>query len=182
MKKRLRLGWFQHTAARRRLAVTAELDDKGKLFQHTAARRRLEKTGESNCCHMAFQHTAARRRLEAAKLSPEKNNQFQHTAARRRLDGSPLVCLEAVQVSTHSRPKAAGQGFHKLQIVRFVSTHSRPKAAGRMTSFLFSGVSLFQHTAARRRLGPIRVAFYRASSFNTQPPEGGWLDTMPINS
>ena len=34
---------------------------------------------------------------------------------------------------------------------------------------------LFQHTAARRRLGNL-IARFRACrySFNTQPPEGGW--------
>ena len=34
---------------------------------------------------------------------------------------------------------------------------------------------LFQHTAARRRLGPT-VALIQLS-FNTQPPEGGWRQT-----
>ena len=33
----------------------------------------------------------------------------------------------------------------------------------------------FQHTAARRRLGPVhRVFLTSRCSFNTQPPEGGW--------
>ena len=35
-----------------------------------------------------------------------------------------------VLVSTHSRPKAAGQHFLHLSSIIFVSTHSRPKAAG----------------------------------------------------
>ena len=34
---------------------------------------------------------------------------------------------------------------------------------------------LFQHTAARRRLGRHRSSRFRRRSFNTQPPEGGWL-------
>ena len=78
---------------------------------------------------------------------------FQHTAARRRLAAVfPAECLFRA-VSTHSRPKAAG-----VQMVRFtpetaVSTHSRPKAAG------------FPQL-------PIHRDGY---SFNTQPPEGGWV-------
>ena len=37
---------------------------------------------------------------------------------------------------------------------------------------------MFQHTAARRRLGIGREESRRASAcFNTQPPEGGWLFT-----
>ena len=35
-------------------------------------------------------------------------------------------------------------------------------------------VSMFQHTAARRRLGAVWVRTWRIQSFNTQPPEGGW--------
>ena len=39
----------------------------------------------------------------------------------------------------------------------------------------------FQHTAARRRLAqqiPLNVSI--ASSFNTQPPEGGWFSLRPL--
>ena len=58
-----------------------------------------------------------------------------------------------VVVSTHSRPKAAGMYRAALIAFIFVSTHSRPKAAGK-----YSGL--------------VRGKEY---SFNTQPPEGGWL-------
>ena len=57
-----------------------------------------------------------------------------------------------LDVSTHSRPKAAGVAKGWLQKMREVSTHSRPKAAG-----------LAKPMASQRQ--------YR---FNTQPPEGGW--------
>ena len=58
------------------------------------------------------------------------------------------------KVSTHSRPKAAGQPRnHALPVVR-VSTHSRPKAAG----------------------FPRRTKNGTRPCFNTQPPEGGWFD------
>ena len=100
-------------------------------------------------------------------------------------------------VSTHSRPKAAG-GYTQQEILTFtVSTHSRPKAAGEGSSSHYGGDSLFQHTAARRRLGLIlgkHIAANQVSThsrpkaagaasvksfvdtygFNTQPPEGGW--------
>ena len=33
---------------------------------------------------------------------------------------------------------------------------------------------MFQHTAARRRLGILNHQCYLKSCFNTQPPEGGW--------
>ena len=57
---------------------------------------------------------------------------------------------------------------------KLVSTHSRPKAAGILAEKP-SLATLFQHTAARRRL--VRRVMWTADkdgSFNTQPPEGGW--------
>ena len=79
----------------------------------------------------------------------------------------------------------------------YVSTHSRPKAAGYLT-FVFTMLFPFQLTAARRRLeakllGLVvekqvsthsrpkaagitqAVAWALPTSFNSQPPEGGWL-------
>ena len=82
-----------------------------------------------------FQHTAARRRLGIGiPKSLFRESEFQHTAARRRLE-----------------PKQNGTTSQKWQ----VSTHSRPKAAG------FSCI----------------ICVWRPSCFNTQPPEGGWLQT-----
>ena len=61
-----------------------------------------------------------------------------------------------IDVSTHSRPKAAGINAQVRQVVSSVSTHSRPKAAG----------------------SPPMYALYQATGFNTQPPEGGWYDAI----
>ena len=61
-------------------------------------------------------------------------------------------------VSTHSRPKAAGRVQSGTRKRREVSTHSRPKAAGESEIKNYKAM-LFQHTAARRRLGaayPVR--------------------------
>ena len=55
------------------------------------------------------------------------------------------------EVSTHSRPKAAGTMVMSIVTVMQVSTHSRPKAAGNADGGIPPD-SLFQHTAARRRL------------------------------
>ena len=62
-----------------------------------------------------------------------------------------------------------------------VSTHSRPKAAATMgrAKTLFQ---TFQHTAARRRLKWIERLQSHASCFNTQPPEGGWRMTSASSS
>ena len=78
------------------------------MFQHTAARRRLHAWGDCyRCHHLLFQHTAARRRL------PERA-------------GYDKVILD---VSTHSRPKAAAISSAVFSLKGNVSTHSRPKAA-----------------------------------------------------
>ena len=55
-------------------------------------------------------------------------------------------------VSTHSRPKAAGYPDLFNEEHTRVSTHSRPKAAGPKQKYELAKL-LFQHTAARRRLG-----------------------------
>ncbi len=100
------------------------------------------------------------------------------------------------QVSTHSRPKAAADalpqnkeiypGFNTqppeggwsdveiLESIFSVSTHSRPKAAGCKCARAKSITKSFQHTAARRRLPITTTCCGWLSSFNTQPPEGGW--------
>ena len=51
-------------------------------------------------------------------------------------------------VSTHSRLKAAGGAFKKIQRGVAVSTHSRLKAAGRINHKPLIGRVKFQHTAA----------------------------------
>ena len=84
----------------------------------------------------------------------------------------------------------------RMRIAELVSTHSRPKAAGSHVLLTRPATTLFQHTAARRRLGYSAVCAWPAfmfqhtaarrrlgrpcvpgksvTCFNTQPPEGGW--------
>ena len=122
---------------------------------------------------------------------------FQHTAARRRLADHRRQQRHSRMVSTHSRPKAAGDSKTAGSDAAAVSTHSRPKAAGVAYAVRKHLRHWFQHTAARRRLGFGLSSFSTISSvsthsrpkaaggvftvllaiknsFNTQPPEGGW--------
>ena len=81
------------------------------------------------------------------------------------------------QVSTHSRPKAAGSLYGSGSFLEYVSTHSRPKAAGPPYTCTVSDM-VFQHTAARRRLVQGCFSVIPACfGFNTQPPEGGWFQS-----
>ena len=78
-------------------------------------------------------------------------------------------------VSTHSRLKAAGavRGGNDAQIA--VSTHSRLKAAGRQHRgrITFRKVSTHSRLKAAGICGFTHCSYF--NSFNTQPPEGGWV-------
>ena len=76
---------------------------------------------------------------------------FQHTAARRRLLDRALISVAKIDVSTHSRPKAAA---NKRSQSRWGlnSFNTQPPEGGCLT---------LQRIAKRFR------------GFNTQPPEGG---------
>ena len=165
---------FQHTAARRQLVMTRPQARAWRWFQHTAARRQLGGGKKPPTPTPAFQHTAARRQLACTRTQSALGLLFQHTAARRQLAhhaGAGSLVRRSFNtqppegswqqqpgqsirpgVSTHSRPKAAGNGMKVSAQREVVSTHSRPKAAGVQ--------------------GLIQAA--RDLSFNTQPPEGGW--------
>ena len=153
--KPLRCKPFQLTAARRRLVGYQNKRQAVMAFQLTAARRRLGFPYLPATPPVKFQLTAARRRLVELDVCALPENAFQLTAARRRLAGYEGYVSWLPEVSTHSRPKAAGAYARASATVTNVSTHSRPKAAGRCYS-------------RRRR---------NANRFNSQPPEGGWLAT-----
>ena len=147
------LSQFQHTAARRRLGIPLFSLKTPAGFQHTAARRRLG-TAASKQPHLRwFQHTAARRRLGTSPKSCGATLWFQHTAARRRLVWAASQIGDHENVSTHSRPKAAG-GINPAHDRAVKSFNTQPPEGG----WLYRSVSPmlsagFQHTAARRRLG-----------------------------
>ena len=147
--------------------------------------------------HSWFQLTAARRRLAFMTITICAQNLFQLTAARRRLGAAARGVPPYIQVSTHSRPKAAGILEEKGGAGSLVSTHSRPKAAGFCAMRGHRCIRVFQLTAARRRLvgenflifGFVVVSTHSrpkaagrpserlglyTGCFNSQPPEGGW--------
>ena len=103
-------------------------------FQHTAARRRLEKTGITHITTITFQHTAARRRLVRDGHQCLTRARFQHTAARRRLV-SLFTRGYQIALSFNTQPPEGGWFVELEEPVEptVVSTHSRPKAAGETT-------------------------------------------------
>ena len=102
-------------------------------------------------------------------------------------------------VSTHSRPKAAGKYHLKISAWWFCFNTQPPEGGWAPARFDRRRLGGFQHTAARRRLGyqyrrqghQGRVSthsrpkaagrergerIFRLYCFNTQPPEGGWVE------
>ena len=86
-----------------------------------------------------------------------------------------MVAMILDNVSTHSRPKAAGDDFNGQIGINRVSTHSRPKAAGtsRVVAMILENVSTHSRpkAAGRRMLRGLSAS----AGFNSQPPEGGWI-------
>ena len=80
------------------------------------------------------------------------NYWFQHTAARRRLADGFCVLYAGYKVSTHSRPKAAGNS-RPMALIRFDSFNTQPPEGGWVAT---------------------NGALKWIKRFNTQPPEGGW--------
>ena len=81
-------------------------------------------------------------------------------------------------VSTHSRPKAAGCWLWPVQALMLQFQHTAARRRLGRSFPLSQPLKQFQHTAARRRLGhAANLHAVPVLSFNTQPPEGGWLPT-----
>ena len=121
---------FQHTAARRRLEPVHRRILLGlKVSTHSRPKAAGQRRN-AGAIQGQFQHTAARRRLEQIQHGEAPDSMFQHTAARRRLAALSAPAMAETNVSTHSRPKAAGRGLFPGFMKIGVSTHSRPKAAG----------------------------------------------------
>ena len=168
---------FQHTAARRRLAPVFPVTARPRtLFQHTAARRRLGVPRRKKPAKPLFQHTAARRRLGRLKPYPYLYHGFNTQPP----EGGwqlPQPVRPPRAVSTHSRPKAAGARPTKRQCrpYRFNTQppeggweqYSRALAAMGLFILNFSLFRLFQHTAARRRLGGSKRSAQRRMSVST---------------
>ena len=148
------------------------------MFQHTAARRRLGDIGWDDTKIVDVStHSRPKAAGSIKPVGRKLYEWFQHTAARRRLGA--LIWPERWTKCFNTQPPEGGWAKNGCycRARKNVSTHSRPKAAGAEMQASAIATALFQHTAARRRL-----EFKKAGSpqkldrFNTQPPEGGWAD------
>ena len=128
-----------------------------------------------------FQHTAARRRLGWMGNLSIYLPRFQHTAARRRLARFNATLLPVRSFNTQP-PEGGWQGCKKSVMIDVGFQHTAARRRLAKTSTNTALAVLFQHTAARRRLAlSVRNENEKYRSFNTQPPEGGWLHSRRIN-
>ena len=131
---------------------------------------------------MLFQHTAARRRLVDPATgevfgSPRFNTQPPEGGWGRPTD----VPAWYLTVSTHSRPKAAGDWLHN-QHEYHRCFNTQPPEGGWVWIFC-----LTEHCSSRFNTQPPEGGWRRRRTysrlrtfgFNTQPPEGGWITSSP---
>ena len=99
---------------------------------------------------------------------------FQLTAARRRLDTGDVGHTPYVNVSTHSRPKAAG--LPRMGIKRTgICFNSQPPEGGWSLNLYSVGiVQRFNSQPPEGGWEAVLLAKNHFKRFNSQPPEGGW--------
>ncbi len=144
---------FQHTAARRRLALYNRQKIKRRNTVSTHSRPKAAGTGK-----LRFAVTAA-----------------VSTHSRPKAAGvGGMQKIQSKAVSTHSRPKAAGFSLPVLVLLVSVSTHSRPKAAGFERGSCGAGGIGFNTQPPEGGWAAWLCLSCKTCRFNTQPPEGGW--------
>ena len=87
------------------------------------------------------------------KTDTTRKKSFQHTAARRRLVAVCGKNCQSLPVSTHSRPKAAGSWLKRFFKRKNCFNTQPPEGGWEWIKEARKHIGLFQHTAARRRLG-----------------------------
>ena len=104
---------------------------------------------------------------------------FQHTAARRRL--AYMNTMPKMHTCFNTQPPEGGWVVKVQTVVEVQGFNTQPPEGGWLVSVcVIFGIIVFQHTAARRRLGQYIVMRFFVRCFNTQPPEGGWVRCHPF--
>ena len=152
---------------------------------------------------MRFQHTAARRRLGTRRQQQPMGTLCFNTQPPEGGWEFP-ACVRQVICSFNTQPPEGGWGLTRTVRIRIKSFNTQPPEGGWLRSRKPIGVPLsfntqppeggwvvkllskcyhlmFQHTAARRRLGSKFWCRNCPLCFNTQPPEGGWQLFMQLH-
>ena len=152
-----------------------------------------------------FQHTAARRRLGGFQSLTHFKG-IVSTHSRPKAAGSRVILTCKLKICFNTQPPEGGwnsRGANKLLLICFNTQppeggwrlfrsltdclscfNTQPPEGGWATITIRNEIkNVFQHTAARRRLG--NTFTYISISdicFNTQPPEGGWVFLYAIRT
>ena len=190
---------FQHTAARRRLPIvsTYNIGQDGSFntqpheggcpvieatsaqltFVSTHSRTKAAALADPNWLRRQIVSTHSRTKAAATGSSRAKRLIFRFNTQPHE-GGCPFdnERHRCVTPCFNTQPHEGGcKCIWAIIVVGFrVSTHSRTKAAACHNNSTPKPFSVFQHTAARRRLHIITITINsRIISFNTQPHEGG---------
>ena len=143
---------FQHTAARRRLALFSVFVC---FFYGVSTHSRPKAAGTEQACAYASQIVSTHSRPKAAgggfSVCPSSNNRF------------------------NTQPPEGGWGrAYRMLAPHVVSTHSRPKAAGRLRKGANHVCKGFNTQPPEGGWLHVITPPSPLRCFNTQPPEGGW--------
>ena len=165
---------FQHTAARRRLPYPAAPPRAIRCFNTQPPEGGCLGCGQVGARTVVSTHSRPKAAAPPARYRQPARLVSTHSRPKAAA-GKTKYAVGKLQVSTHSRPKAAAGARSRRGRLKCcfntqppeggcapqkvpthqregVSTHSRPKAAAYSRGQVHSVISLFQHTAARRRL------------------------------
>ena len=167
-----RIRSFQHTAARRRLAPSPTPSSPTSGFNTQPPEGGWGIGSKQSSCYARF-NTQPPEGGWARSVPRQPQYVGFNTQPPEGGWSETAISVLPEPVSTHSRPKAAGQIYsHNFEVIGFQHTAARRRLAKSKSSPSCS--SQFQHTAARRRLGELGNLPRLSRRFNTQPPEGGW--------
>ncbi len=158
---------FQHTAARRRLALLADNSDNN---DNVSTHSRPKAAGRANLSDLPTEKVSTHSRPKAAGCYPFHKGGAVFSFNTQPPEGGwhriPRRTTQ-IEVSTHSRPKAAGHLRHRFGRCFNVSTHSRPKAAGAsLKSLAPSGfAALISLSSQEKREREYNTAFSVAPAF-----------------
>ena len=165
---------FQHTAARRRLAIYQHLFNR-ECAVSTHSRPKAAGTTDDVVVVGVKVSTHSRPKAAGSPCSTGQPTRRVSTHSRPKAAGRKWIPNQRGRVSTHSRPKAAGTARNGGINYCEVSTHSRPKAAGEGTrEMIRAQVVVSTHSRPKAAEQCCKLAQWWKRCFNTQPPEGGW--------
>ena len=82
-------------------------------------------------------------------------------------------------VSTHSRPKAAGQSLKRLNNEAVCFNTQPPEGGWRLATQRLVGQAGFNTQPPEGGWARGQFPGFQICCFNTQPPEGGWFSLLP---